>query len=106
MRFYFDWVVDHRLTDFLAAKRDLFLFPPDEAALRRFQQAIHRLLERVTADESLFERDQQRRFFLERIAQETRPLLDLALTDDLAARVAEVEAHLTEIQDLARRYNQ
>jgi hypothetical protein len=106
LRFYFDWVVDHRLTDFLAAKRDLFLFPPDEAALRRFHDAIRKLVERAAADGALFETDPQRRFFLDRIAQETRPLLDLTLSDDLAARVADVESRPTEIQDLARRYSQ
>ncbi len=106
MRFYFDWVIDHRMTDFLAAKRDLFLFPPDGAAIRRYHEAVRRLIDRVRADAALFAKDAQRRFFLERFEQEALPLLDISLADDLAARVADVESRLVEIQDLSRRYNQ
>jgi hypothetical protein len=106
MRFYFDWVIDHRMTDFLAAKRDLFLFPPDDAAIRRYREAVQRLIDRVRADAALFAKDAQRRFFLERFEQEARPLLDLSLADDLPVRVADVEARLVGIQDLSRRYNQ
>lgn len=105
MRFYFDWIVDHRYTDFLAAKRDLFLFPPDAAALARFHAAIRTLLERIAADEATLAPEPQRQFFIRRFGQEVRPLLDVTLGPDLEPRIAEVEARLIEIQDLARAYN-
>lgn len=105
MRFYFDWIVDHRFTDFLAAKRDLFLFPPDEAAVARFRGAVAALIDRLAADEATLAIEPQRAFFLRRMAQEVRPLAGLSLADDLAARVADVEARLIEIQDLARNVN-
>lgn len=105
MRFYFDWIVDHRFTDFLAAKRDLFLFPPEEAAVARFREAIQRLLDRIADDEATLAPEPQRQFFLRRMGQEIRPLLDVRLGPDLSTRIAEVEARLVEIQDLARAYN-
>jgi hypothetical protein len=105
VRFYFDWILDHRFTDFLAAKRDLLLYPPDEAAVGRFRAAIAAMLERLRVDEAALSGDAQRAFFLRRMAQETEPLRALALGDDHAARIADVEARLVEIQDLAREMN-
>jgi hypothetical protein len=105
VRFYFDWIIDHRVTDFLAAKRDLLLYPPDEAAVARFRAAIAALLERLSADEAALAIDPQRAFFVRRMAQETAPLGALALGEDLDARIASVEARLIEIQDLARQMN-
>ena len=102
MRFYFDWIVDHRFTDFLAAKRDLFLYPADAASVEGFRAAIRTLVERLAADAATPTFDPQRRFLLRRFSEELTPLLSLSESDDLAARVAEVEARLVEVQDLVR----
>ncbi|MFN0152051.1 MAG: hypothetical protein ACKVU1_15225 [bacterium] len=105
MRFFFDWMIDHRFTDFLKAKRDLFLFDPDAKALERFHATIRELLARIAADEAVVKSDQQRAFFLRRFAQELEPLLALACAPDLAGAVAQVEERLTEIQDRVRAYS-
>jgi len=106
VRYFFDWMIDHRLTDFLKAKRDLFLFAPDAKALERFQTAIRDLLARIAADEEVVKADSQRAFFLRRFAQELEPLLALLPSADLAAEVAQVENRLSEIQDRVRAFSQ
>jgi len=104
VRFYFDWIVDHRFTDFLAAKRDLFLYPPDATTVERFRAAIRALVDRIAADREAFAADPQRQFLLSRLSEELGPLLAILPADDLAARVAEVETRMIEVQDLARAY--
>lgn len=105
MRYFFDWMIDHRLTDFLKAKRDLFLFPPDAKAVERFQATIREILDRIATDEEVVKADAQRAFFLRRFAQELEPLLALTPAADLPAAVAQVEARLSEIQDRVRAFS-
>jgi hypothetical protein len=105
VRYYFEWMMDHRFTDFLVAKRDLFLFPPDEKALEKFRAAIRGLIQRTATDAEIVKADAQRAFFLRRFGQELEPLLALALSSDLPAQVDAVQAHLVEIQDRVRAYS-
>jgi hypothetical protein len=97
-------MIDHRFTDFLAAKRDLFLFAPDEKALARFQAAIRALHARAVSDAEIVGSDAQRAFFLRRFAQEIEALIPITLTSDLAKTVDTVQSRLVEIQDRARAY--
>lgn len=105
MRYYFEWMMDHRFTDFLVAKRDLFLFPPDEKALDKFREAIRALIRRTATDAEIVKADPQRAFFLRRFGQELEPLPELTLSSDLPAQVDAVQARLIEIQDRVRAYS-
>jgi hypothetical protein len=104
MRYYFDWMIDHRFTDFLKAKRDLLLFPPDAAALARFREAVRALASRADADAALVAADPQRAFFLRRFRQELEPLDRLELGGDLEPALARVQDRLTEVVDQVRAY--
>ena len=104
MRYYFDWMVDHRFTDFLKAKRDLFLFPPTAEALGEFHLAIRTLLERIGKDAETVKEDDQRAFFMRRFEQELEPLAELSLDEELAGKIDEVQAALTDLQDRIRAY--
>ena len=105
MRYYFEWMMDHRFTDFLVAKRDLFLFPPDAKALETFRGAIRVLIQRTATDAEIVKADAQRAFFLRRFGQELEPLLELSLSAELPTQVDAVQSRLGEIQDRVRAYS-